>query len=271
LAAAELCRKSRALLAGLDPEGEAVSDDQTDADLKSLYAELAVGRITYEAAATAETAIHARRARREGNDTGKAKRPPVGLPRAAGRRAKIFGPGRGRPLDRNARARLMHQALTKRRQRLITRADLDVLRALLFDFHNVGDGRTFPSYLRLASAAHCAASTVAAAVKRLEQAHLLTWDNRLARIRERVAGLLGPGSGWRWRVIRVSNAYRFPSDSENRGGTTNQDFFPLFSTFATTETKGLSEGVRGTKWGQGKFWPPMTVRYSTGITTLLSL
>jgi hypothetical protein len=58
----------------------------------------------------------------------------------------------------------------------------------------------------IAKVAHCACSTVAAAIVRLEAAGLLTWENRIARIRERVAGLLGPLSGWQWRIVRISNA-----------------------------------------------------------------
>jgi hypothetical protein len=135
----------------------------------------------------------------------------------------------------------MHQANAKRHRRLITRADLDVLRALLFDFHNVRDGRTFPSYERIAKAAHCACSTVAEAIKRLEAAALLTWDNRIARIRERCAGLLGPLSGWRWRIVRISNAYRFPSESDFQRGTNQQDRFPLLVSVVEAEKRGLSE------------------------------
>ena len=166
----------------------------------------------------------------------RAVRPLTGLPRPAARRAKIFGPGRGRPIDRNARARLMHQALAKRRRRIIARADLDVLRALLFDFLNRADGRCFPSYATIAKVVGCAVSTVAEAVKRLEQAHLLTWENRIARVRERCAGLLGPLSGWRDRVIRISNAYRFPSESDFRSGTTTPDLFPSLVTVSKAET-----------------------------------
>lgn len=119
-----------------------------------------------------------------------------------------------------------------RRERILTRADLDVLRSLLFDFLNAKDGRCFPSYQRLASAIGCAASTVGEAIKRLEAAGLMTWANRLARIRERCAGLLGPLSAWRWRVIRTSNAYVFndpASKTDFRSGTPTPDPKPLFA------------------------------------------
>jgi DNA-binding transcriptional MocR family regulator len=91
----------------------------------------------------------------------------------------------------------------------ITGKDLDVLRALLWRFHNAGDGRCFPSYERLAEAAGCARSHVAGALRRLEAAGLVAWVNRLVRIKERCRDLFGSSTGWRWRVIRTSNSYSF--------------------------------------------------------------
>ena len=44
--------------------------------------------------------------------------------------------------------------------------------------------------------------------KALEFAGVLTWQNRITRIRERCRDLFGH-DGWRWRVIRTSNAYVF--------------------------------------------------------------
>jgi hypothetical protein len=66
----------------------------------------------------------------------------------------------------------------------------------------------------------------------LEWAGVLTWQHRITRIRERCQDLFGR-NGWRWRVVRTSNAYqlrdpkgaetaRFASKSENRSGTPNQ-------------------------------------------------
>ena len=53
---------------------------------------------------------------------------------------------------------------------------------------------------------------------------MLTWQNRMVRIRERCADLFGR-DGWRWRVVRISNAHAFrdpqrpdPSKSENLTG-----------------------------------------------------
>jgi DNA-binding transcriptional MocR family regulator len=115
----------------------------------------------------------------------------------------------------------------------LTRAFLEVLEALLWGFHNAHTGACFPSYESIAAKAGCARSTVAEAVNALEWAGVLTWRHRIVRIRERCADLFGQ-RGWRWRVLRTSNAYVFrdpkmadsrpvSSKSENPTGTLNQD------------------------------------------------
>jgi hypothetical protein len=147
------------------------------------------------------------------------------------RREKVFGAGRPRPMDRNAKARLMTlaRALMRRREKgkaygPVTAKTLAVLEALAWTFHNAGTGLCFPSYERLAEAAGCARSTAQAAVAALEKLGLLSWVNRLVRRREH-----GP-AGWRWRVMRTSNGYRLtdpreparPSNTERRLETTIQ-------------------------------------------------
>jgi Helix-turn-helix domain len=116
----------------------------------------------------------------------------------------------------------------------------DVLGALLWAFHNARSGCCFPSYERIAERAGCARSTVAEAIKALEFAGVLTWQNRITRIRERCRDLWGR-EGWRWRVIRTSNAYVFrdpqaavqagvPSKSDYRTGTPDQQLkIPLLA------------------------------------------
>ena len=147
------------------------------------------------------------------------------------RRAKLFTDGRQTPVDRNARARGMFLAHAARRRGEITRAAVDIFHALLFKFANLGDGRCFPSYKRIAEAAGCVERTVGNCLPDLEAAGLLTWVNRIQRVRERVAGL---GGLWAsvWRVIRTSNAYDFPllakkkpvipDKGKNHLGTSNQ-------------------------------------------------
>ena len=91
----------------------------------------------------------------------------------------------------------------------------------------------FPSYERIAEAAECARSTVAEALKALEWAGVLTWQNRITRIQVRERDLFGHWAS-RWRVIRTSNAYvfsdpkpqpaaAFACKSENLPGTPNQE------------------------------------------------
>ena len=158
-----------------------------------------------------------------------------------GRREKVFGPGRAVPLDGNAKARIQAcaRAWSARNRQPgqhkgpITRAFLEVLQALLWQFHNAHTGACFPSYERIAAKAGCARSTVAEALKAMEWAGVLTWQHRITRIRERCTDLFGRSS-WRWRVIRTSNAYTFrdpkcahrrqlPSKSENQAGTQDQE------------------------------------------------
>jgi hypothetical protein len=109
---------------------------------------------------------------------------------------------------------------------------------LLWRFHGAdGGGRCFPSYEKIASAAKCCRDSVCVALAALEDAGLLTWVHRLARIRHRERDHFGQW-GSRWQVIRTSNGYQlldplargpgrrswFPYKSENPTGPQNQDF-----------------------------------------------
>ena len=159
------------------------------------------------------------------------------------RREKIFGPAPEHRLDGNAKARVWAAAAAynsaNRRpgqhQGPLTWATLRVLRALLWRFHGAdGGGRCFPSYERIAAVAKCARSSVAEAIKVLEDAGILTWVNRIARIRCRERDLFGHIVTV-LQVIRTSNGYRFidPLErdpgrrgykSENRTRPQNPDF-----------------------------------------------
>src|SRR5262245_6466242 len=130
-------------------------------------------------------------------------------------REKVFGEGRCVPLDRNAKARIrvFARALSHRTEKgkhygVITAKFLAVLDALLWGFHNCGTGRCFPSYEAIAERADCTRSTVYEAINALECAGILTWVNRIVRIREWGPDLFGRAQN-RWRVIRTSNAYTF--------------------------------------------------------------
>jgi hypothetical protein len=161
------------------------------------------------------------------------------------RREKVFGPGRAVPLDRNAKARITAYARAwsarnrqpRQHRGPITRAFMDVLKALLWGFHNAHTGVCFPSYEAIAAKAECARSTVAEALKALEWAGVLSWQNRITRILVRERDLFGQWAS-RWQVIRTSNAYvfrdpnpglpcGFPCKSENPTGTLDQDILSL--------------------------------------------
>ncbi len=160
------------------------------------------------------------------------------------KREKVFGEGRAIPLDGNAKARIWAYALARtaklrrpgQHRGPLTRAILDVLRTLLWGFHNGISGRCFPSYERIADRARVHRSTVARAIIALEQQGVLTWENRLVHQRMAIQGLFGPQ--WMRVPMRTSNAYRFydycrdafgrlvdrPSSpkSQNSTGTTSQ-------------------------------------------------
>jgi hypothetical protein len=183
------------------------------------------------------------------------------------RREKVFGPGWAVPLDRNAKARIAAYARAWSRRNdqpgqhhgPVTMAYRRVLEALLWGFHNSRSGACFPSYAAIAARAECARSTVAEALRVLEWAGVLTWQHRIARVRERCRDLRGR-EGWHWRVVRSSNAYvfrdpaaavachaaetrGFPSKSENRGGTLNQVLNPALPTPAAVPDSPLERAL----------------------------
>jgi hypothetical protein len=147
------------------------------------------------------------------------------------RRAKVFGAGPALPLDRNAKFRVMTlaRALNARlrqpaqHQGPLTRVTIEVLKALLWGFHNSHTGRCFPSYEAIAAKtgeAGCARSSVGLAIQALEAAGILSWANRLARVREQCVDAAGRVV-WHARIIRTSNAYVFHDPVENRGKPPN--------------------------------------------------
>ena len=159
----------------------------------------------------------------------------IGKPKFRKRREKLFGDGRPRPMDRNAKARVMvyARALMRRTEAgkaygEITAKALSVLEALLWSFHNAKSGLCFPSYERIAEAACCARSTVAEAIKALEDAGILSWVNRLKRVAEESRDLFGRRIR-KTRVIRTSNGYAFidphpPKRPESLNKTSKSDF-----------------------------------------------
>jgi DNA-binding transcriptional ArsR family regulator len=121
------------------------------------------------------------------------------------RRGSTLDPVKFRPLDRNQRARVVFLA-----ERLdanshqpgqhggcLKRSGLQVLKVLIFHFHNVHCGRCDPSLETIAKAAGMARSTVVEALKRLEDAGIIE------RIR-RAQWIMHYG---RKRLVQWSNAY----------------------------------------------------------------
>jgi hypothetical protein len=140
------------------------------------------------------------------------KLPPALRPR----REKVFGHGPAIRLDGNAKARLWAFAqgwTAKHRQQRqhrgpITRAFMEILKTMLWGFHNNETGRCFPSYETIAARARCNRDTVYEAIKVFEQADILTWVNRITRIKVQELDLFGHKVA-RWQTIRTSNAYIF--------------------------------------------------------------
>jgi hypothetical protein len=138
-------------------------------------------------------------------------------------RQKLFGVGRPVPLDRNAKVRvevraraLMHPVAKGKHWGAVTAKAFEVLKVLMWTFHNAGTGFCFPSYEAIAKAAHCCRDTVAEAIKMLEAAGILAWCNRIKRVW--IDGVR--------KVVRTSNSYRFNdprSKSEIPSGTKSQD------------------------------------------------
>ena len=78
-------------------------------------------------------------------------------------------------------------------------------------------GRLLPELREDRGEAECARSTVAEALKALEWAGVLTWQNRITRILVRERDLFGQWAS-RWQVIRTSNAYVFSDPKPQLAG-----------------------------------------------------
>jgi hypothetical protein len=208
---------------------------------RKLWRAHAEAQLDDAAAEAVSAAVEARRAILEGKATPTDSKAASGAPRGSRRRDKVFGLGRPRALDRNAKVRIMHWArcLSRRTEKgraygVVTAKALAVLESLLWLFHNKVSGWCFPSYETIAEAAGCARSTVAEAIKALEEAGVMSWVHRIKRVRVACPDLFG-GEGWRLVPQRTSNAYHFndpspagrsnPPESEKPTGTANQDYF----------------------------------------------
>jgi DNA-binding transcriptional ArsR family regulator len=139
------------------------------------------------------------------------------------RREKVFGDGRPQPLDREAKLRIMTRARALKQRTAkgkhygqLTAKCLDVLEALLWSFHNARSGLCFPSLEKIAEKAKVARSTVSVAIKALEDAGLLSWVNRIVRVKDSAVDLFGHWVN-RWRILRTSNGYQLFDPLAGRG------------------------------------------------------
>jgi hypothetical protein len=243
--------------------------DALDHLVRQLCVAVAEAHIPDAEAEAISAAIAARRAALAGSGPASPPRPAPGRPGAPlRRREKMFGLGRPRGLDRNSKVRIMHWArcLSRRTEKgraygPITAKALAVLEAILWTFHNARSGLCFPGYEAIAEAAHCARSTVAEAIKALEDAGVMSWVHRIKRVQVACQDLFG-NEGVRVVPQRTSNAYHF-ADPGTRAGrphspgsdlptrTANQVFFSSLRAASGGERTGRSgrkeafEGVSG--------------------------
>jgi hypothetical protein len=158
------------------------SRGELDDIVRGMWIDHTHGRLTEADMEVLDEAARARRAalqeRRQAVRLGAARcpgdpprprgRPPRATPRSPGparprpRREKMFGEGRAIPLDRNAKARIttLARALMRPTEKgkhwgPITAKFFEVLKALLWAFHNAKSGRCFPSYKTIARKARC--------------------------------------------------------------------------------------------------------------------
>ena len=94
----------------------------------------------------------------------------------------------------------------------VTAKALAVLEALLWAFHNAKSGLCFPSYETDRRGRPLRPVDRRRGYQGAGGRGGPHWVQRIKRVRERVPDLLGD-NGWRWRVLRTSNAYAFSDPS----------------------------------------------------------
>jgi hypothetical protein len=124
---------------------------------------------------------------------------------------------------------------------------------LLWVLHNARSGCCFPSYERIADKAGCARSTVAEAIKALEFANVLNWQNRITRVRERCRDLWGREglalAGHQDQQLlpghdpKAAAQARFSSKSDQRMGTPDQEVKPTLQTPTIDLTSTLERAL----------------------------
>lgn len=114
-------------------------------------------------------------------------------------------------LDRNQKARLLFKVeclerktkVAGRRNGVVTQPGLIVYRALLLKFHNLKDGRCYPTYSTLQQATGLCRQSIARAIAALESLGLVIVTRRLVRV---------PDAFGRVSVRQGSNLYGFSQE-----------------------------------------------------------
>ena len=201
---------------------EAAVSGRTPAVLDELARKLwrahAEGQIEDADAEACSAAIEARRAALAGkpvSDTQSGPKGVLGLPGGSRRREKMFGLGRPRALDRNAKVRIMHWArcLSRRTEKgraygVVTAKAVAVLEALLWVFHNNQERALLPELRDDRRGRPLRPLDRRRGAQALESAGVLSWVHRIKRVREPCPDLLGD-DGWRWRVLANVEQLRF--------------------------------------------------------------
>ena len=123
----------------------------------------------------------------------------------------MFGLGRPRALDRNAKARIMHWARCLSLQDGEAPEGAGGARGTLsWAFHNARSGGSASRPMRrLAEVAGRARSTVTHAIRAPGYVVSLAHRSRGSSGCASAAATFWATTGWRWRVLRTSNAYNF--------------------------------------------------------------
>jgi Helix-turn-helix domain len=133
--------------------------------------------------------------------------------------AREFGHSYAVPMATDGKKRVVQRAeeMTRgvmrsgRPRRMFTATTIEVLRVLVWKFHNAATGKCFPSYDEIADKARCSRDTVIEAVKALKKAGILSVVSRITRIQEKIKDIFGRIVTIT-RIVTTSNGYIFHDD-----------------------------------------------------------
>ena len=118
---------------------------------------------------------------------------------------------------------------------------------MLWLIHDGKSGQCNPALETIAEKARCARSTVCEAIRALEDAGILSWVNRLVKVRVAERDLFGRTTR-AWRVLRSSNAYVFrdPKAAASGGNASKSEFptGPLDTSFKKETSRTITPTIR---------------------------